>query len=71
MQDIEQDVRAVSRQSIVTTRPVAAGEEIAREDLTFKRPGTGLEPWEVEEVVGRRAARDIHFDVPMVREDVK
>lgn len=68
--EIEQDVRMVSRQSIVLRRAIRAGEAIAREDVTCKRPGTGLEPWQVEDVVGRVAARDITVDVPIIREDL-
>ncbi len=66
----ERDVRRVSRQSIVLRRRVEAGEVIRASDVTFKRPGTGLEPWRVGEVVERRAARAIESDVPVVDEDV-
>lgn len=66
----ERDVRLVSRQSIVTTRAIAAEEVLGRGDLTFKRPGTGLEPWMLGEVVGRRAARAIAADVPVVEADL-
>jgi N-acetylneuraminate synthase/N,N'-diacetyllegionaminate synthase len=67
----ERDVRAVSRQSIVLKRGVRAGEVIAPQDATFKRPGTGLEPWRVEQVVGWRAARAIEADVPLSAGDVE
>ncbi|MFG0283072.1 MAG: N-acetylneuraminate synthase family protein [Phycisphaerales bacterium JB039] len=66
----ERDVRAVSRQSITTTRPIAPGEVIQRRDLTFKRPGTGLAPWRLGEVLGRRAARAIETDAPLAPEDL-
>jgi sialic acid synthase SpsE len=66
----ERDVRAVSRQSIVARCRIPAGEVIHREHVTFKRPGTGLEPCRLDEVIGRRAARAIEADTPLVAEDV-
>ncbi|MEO0484108.1 MAG: N-acetylneuraminate synthase family protein [Planctomycetota bacterium] len=66
----ERDVREVSRQSIVTTRSVGVGEVIGRGDVTFKRPGTGLLPYQLDEVLGRKAVRAIGADVPVVAEDV-
>lgn len=66
----ERDVRRVSRQSIVTRRSMAAGHTISREDLTFKRPGSGLEPFRLGEVVGRRLARAVEADVPLTGNDL-
>ncbi len=67
---IEQDVRTVSRQSIVTARALSAGEVLCRGDLTFKRPGTGLPPFRVDEVVGRPVASAVEADVPLTEADV-
>ncbi|MFZ4573728.1 MAG: N-acetylneuraminate synthase family protein [Phycisphaerales bacterium] len=68
---IERDVRTVSRQSIVAREPVRRGTLLSSADLTFKRPGTGLAPFEVERVVGRAAARDIEPDTPLTADDVQ
>lgn len=54
--------RELVRKSIVATSAIAAGTVITREMLAFKRPGTGIAPPEVDEVVGRRAAVDIAAD---------
>lgn len=59
LQEIERDVRTVSRQSLVAVREIPAGAFIAREDLTVKRPGTGICASRIDEIVGRRAARAI------------
>jgi sialic acid synthase SpsE len=69
--ECERDVRAVSRQSIVARRAIGAGELIARQDLTFKRPGTGIEPWRVDDVSGRRARGPIEADTPIAPSDVE
>jgi sialic acid synthase SpsE len=39
---VEEDVRKVSRQSLVLRRAVKTGERIAEADLTIQRPGTGI-----------------------------
>lgn len=58
----EEDVRSVSRQSIVARRRIEAGEVIGLGDLAFKRPGVGMEPWRVGEIVGRVSVRGIEPD---------
>jgi sialic acid synthase SpsE len=57
--DVEQDVRRVSRQSLVAMRDVPVGEILNDDDLTVQRPGTGIAAAHVAAVVGRRAARKI------------
>jgi sialic acid synthase SpsE len=56
---IEQDVRRVSRQSLVARRSLNAGELVKEEDLTVQRPGTGIPAAEVTRVVGRRITRTV------------
>ncbi|HBS28039.1 MAG TPA: N-acetylneuraminate synthase [Phycisphaerales bacterium] len=67
---VERDVRSVSRQSIVTTRALGAGRTLAPGDLCVKRPGTGLEPWRLSEVVGRPLARAVEADAPLHADDL-
>ncbi len=66
----ERDVRTVSRQSIVARADLPAGHTLRREDLTFKRPGTGIEPFRIDETLGRRLVRPVSQDLPLVREDL-
>jgi N,N'-diacetyllegionaminate synthase len=63
--DCERDVRLVARQSIVARRCIEAGEVVTLEDLIFKRPGTGMEPWRVGEIVGRVLERAVDADEPI------
>jgi N,N'-diacetyllegionaminate synthase len=56
---IEQDVRRLSRQSLVLGRSVRAGETIAADSLIVQRPGTGILASEIDVVTGRVAARDL------------
>jgi len=59
---IEHDVRTTSRQSLCATRDLPAGHALGREDLTIKRPGTGLPPAQLDAVLGAELARPIEAD---------
>lgn len=52
--EVEQDVRKVSRQSLVTARALRHGELVREADLTVQRPGTGIPASAIGEVVRRR-----------------
>jgi N-acetylneuraminate synthase/N,N'-diacetyllegionaminate synthase len=67
---VEEDVRRLSRQSLVTRRALPAGHVLSRADLTIKRPGTGLEPWMLESTIGRRLSRAVEADVPVTIADL-
>ena len=69
--ECEREVREVSRQSLVWSRPLARGDPIARDDVTIKRPGRGIPPFRLCEVVGRRVARAVEADMPMTDGDVE
>jgi len=69
--ECERDVRAVSRQSIVTRTGLRAGAAVRREDLTVKRPGTGIAPWRLGEVLGRTLARAVEEDMPLMEADLE
>lgn len=56
---IEQDVRTVSRQSLVLVRNMKAGQMIAEQDLTVQRPGTGVPAVCCAEVIGRTLIGDL------------
>lgn len=69
--EIERDVRLASRQSLVAVRAMRAGETIHAKDLTIKRPGTGIEPWRMGEIIGRTLAADVDADAPLSDGDLK
>jgi sialic acid synthase SpsE len=53
VRDSEQPARRLARRSIVLERDVAAGAPLSAADLGFKRPGTGIPPFEADRVIGR------------------
>jgi N,N'-diacetyllegionaminate synthase len=48
----------IARKSLVASRPIRAGEAFTAENITAKRPGTGVSPMRWDEVIGRMATRD-------------
>ncbi|CAN5164972.1 N-acetylneuraminate synthase [soil metagenome] len=53
---------AVVRKSIVAGRDIAKGETFSDENLTVKRPGTGISPMDWDKVIGSKANRDFKMD---------
>ena len=52
----------IARKSIVARRAIRKGETLTEENLTVKRPGSGISPMRWFEVIGTRAARDFAED---------
>ena len=52
----------IARKSIVAARDIAAGEEFSADNLTTKRPGSGISPMEWDRVIGTKAARHFNAD---------
>jgi N,N'-diacetyllegionaminate synthase len=51
-----------ARKSLVAARPIRMGETFDSQNVTVKRPGTGVSPMRWDEVMGRRARRDFAAD---------
>ena len=60
--DSEESARTNARRSLVSIRDLIQGEVINAGDLTYKRPGTGISPAEIDRVVGKIAAKTIRED---------
>ena len=58
----ELDTRRVARKSLVAARQIRAGEELVKDAVAIKRPGTGVSPAELERALGRRVRRDLAAD---------
>ena len=59
---VEETPRAMARRSLVSRVEIPKDSVIARDMLTYKRPGTGISPADLELIVGRRARVDIPED---------
>ncbi len=51
-----------ARRSLVAVTPIAKGETIGREHLTWKRPASGISPADIETILGTTALIDIEED---------
>ncbi len=58
----EQLARENARRSIVAKCAISSGTQITREMLTFKRPGKGISPDRISDILGKFAKTDIEED---------
>jgi N,N'-diacetyllegionaminate synthase len=58
----EQKNRLIVRKSLVASRAIKSGEQFSAENITTKRPGTGISPMRWDDIVGRVAKRDYSAD---------
>lgn len=53
---------AIARKSIVAAKTIKVGEIFTEDNLTVKRPGTGISPMKWESLIGTKAERDFEID---------
>lgn len=66
----EEPIRRVVRRSLVLKAPGRKGDRLRAADLAAKRPGTGLAPALLPELVGRRLRRAVPADRPLTLKDL-
>ena len=54
--------KPIVRKSIVVAKKIVKGESFTVENLTVKRPGTGISPMQWDEVIGKTAKKDFEED---------
>ena len=54
--------KAVARKSIVSKTNIKKGEEFTEDNITVKRPGTGISPMKWFDILGEKATRDFCED---------
>lgn len=54
--------KPVARKSLVASQAIKAGEVFSAENITAKRPGTGISPMRWDEIIGRMAPRNFSAD---------
>ncbi len=57
-----ESMRSLFGRSVVAARTIGAGEVIREDDVVLKKPGSGLPPDRLADVLGRRAACQIEAD---------
>ncbi|HEU5401986.1 MAG TPA: N-acetylneuraminate synthase family protein [Terriglobales bacterium] len=66
----QEKARQFARRSLVASRDVKRDEPLTDQNVTWKRPGTGLDPRNWDRLMGKKAARDIAEDTVLTNEDV-
>ena len=66
----ENKARENARRSIVLTRDICLGDIIRESDITFKRPGIGIPPYDVELVIGKKMNKALKEDAILRWEDL-
>ena len=64
-------LRRLFTRSLVARADLPAGTLLTAEHVAIKKPGTGLAPERLDEVVGRRLARSVTVDQVLVAEDIE
>jgi sialic acid synthase SpsE len=62
IRDSERPARDHARRSLVAARDLSQGHIVQREDFLAKRPGTGMEPWRLDEILGRPLLKPLEAD---------
>lgn len=58
----EEEIKKAARRSIVARIRIPKGAIIRENMLGFKRPGSGIEPKDLDRVIGKKAKKDIEVD---------
>lgn len=70
IQDEEREMRRISRKSITISRRLEAGHIIREGDLVLKRPGTGISPFELPTLIGKRTLVALEADYQPTYDDL-
>jgi N-acetylneuraminate synthase len=64
------ELRATFTKSIVARKNLEAGTILGKDDLTLKKPGTGIPAVRLPEIIGRRLKRPVAADTSISEEDL-
>jgi N,N'-diacetyllegionaminate synthase len=64
-------LRKLFTRSLVASTDLPAGTVIAREHVAIKKPGTGLAPDRLDEIIGRRLKRPVLADQVLAADDIE
>lgn len=66
----EMEQRKKMRRSIIVVKDLNAGKKLVLEDLDAKRPGTGLPPEKINDLIGKTLIRDVKGDTLITEADI-
>ena len=69
--DNELEIKKVARKSIVLNQDVKKGSILQREMLSIKRPGTGIPPKNIDEIIGKTVIKDLNKNHVLKWDDIE
>jgi len=69
--DQTEPLRQIFLKSVVACSDMCAGTVLTRENITTKKPGTGISANQYDQMLGKVLRRDIKADAPLVPEDLE
>jgi len=67
--EVESEAVKYARRSIVSIKKISKGTILTRDMLDIKRPGTGLQPKNIDKIIGKKILKDIEEDMPIQESD--
>lgn len=67
----EEIPRLQARRSIVLNKNINKGEIITDKDIIMKRPGSGISPTKIYQILGRKVSKDLSEDYVLKEEDLE
>lgn len=67
----EEDIKKIARKSIVASRNLEIGTVLSKELVSIKRPGTGIPPTKIDEIIGKTVKRRLDKDDIIKMEDLE
>ena len=65
------EIKRIARKSIILNEDISKGTIIKKEMLAIKRPGTGISPKEINNIVGMVAVKDLDAGTVLKWEDLE
>ena len=63
-------LREIFLKSVVPADDLPSGTSLDEDNITTKKPGTGISAARYRSLIGRRLVRDVKKDVPLVEQDL-
>ncbi len=67
----EMETRMLFRRSVVAVKNLEVGHIVSREDLSLKRPGTGLKAKNIPSLLGKKLKTKVARDTPILIEHLE
>ena len=70
IQDEEKQTKLIARKSLVASKDLKKGHVLKLDDILIKRPGSGISPMRIYEVIGLSLTRDVKIDEVIKESDI-